>query len=440
MNNTLMLKAIGLGMLISLLFPSPVEALQITSVPIASGLNRPVFVTAPPEDTERLFIIEQHEGIIKILDRRTEEINIFLDIGEQVATGSEQGLLGLAFHPDYANNGLFYLNFTDTSGSTNIRRYQVSDSDPNLADATSATTILSYSQPQSNHNGGWLGFGPDGFLYVASGDGGGRDDKDSGHTPGLGNAQDITDNLLGKILRVDVDGDDFPEDDQRNYAIPSSNPFVGIVGDDEIWAYGLRNPWRPSFDRETGDFYLGDVGQDTREEINFQPASSSGGENYGWRLREGTIPTPTGGVGGLKPSGAIDPIYDYAHGVGTTEGFSVTGGYVYRGPIAELQGKYFFADFATERIWSLEFDGSSVDEFDGTNFTNFTDWTEVLKPEEGNINSIASFGEDPLGNLYIVDLGGEVFQIQDTSLNVPEPSLSLGLLVLGILGVVGRQF
>jgi len=369
---------------------------------VATGLDRPVFVTAPPGDNDRLFIVEQHTGLIKIRNQQTGTINTtpFLDI-DGLATGNEQGLLGLAFHPEYANNSLFYVNFTDSSGTTNIVRYQVSG-DPDVANPNSATTVLRYSQPQSNHNGGWLGFSPDGYLYISTGDGGGSDDNDAGHTAGTGNAQDITDNLLGKILRIDVDGDDFPADDMRNYAIPPDNPFVGISGDDEIWSYGLRNPWRCSFDRLTGDLYIGDVGQSAREEVDFQSAADTGGRNYGWRLREGSIATPTGGVGG-PPPGAIEPIYDYSHGVGPSEGFVVTGGYVYRGPVASLQGHYIFADYLTEQIWSFRYDGLSL--------TNFANRTAQFTPDVGSINEISSFGEDAAGNVYIVDLGGEVFQV-----------------------------
>lgn len=436
MNKTLLLGSIKLGILVSLLPLSPVVASAIVPVRVAEGLQRPVFVTAPSEDTDRLFIVEQHTGNIKILNLDTGTLNTtpFLNVSG-LTTGNEQGLLGLAFDPNYASNGRFYVNFTDSTGSTNIRSYQVSSSNPDLADVNSATTILKYSQPQSNHNGGWLGFGPDNLLYIASGDGGAGNDIGSGHTPDLGNAQDTTDNLLGKILRIDPSGDDFQDDPEQNYAIPSSNPFVGTTGDDEIWAYGLRNPWRVSFDRATGDFYIADVGQNTREEINFQPASSSGGENYGWRLREGTVATPTGGVGGDKPPEAINPIYDYLHDFSTTGGLSVTGGYVYRGPIAELQGQYFFADFITNRLWSLEFDGSAVGDFDGTNFTNFTDWTDSLIPNAGTINNIASFGEDSLGNLYIVDLDGEVFRLQQA----PEPFTLLGVATATGLGIFFKR-
>lgn len=394
--------------------PFPAKA-AITTERVANGLSRPLYVTAPPGDTTRLFIVEQHTGNIRILNLNTLTVSAtpFVTV-TGLSVGSEQGLLGLAFHPSYGSNGFFYVNFTNTDGTTNIRRYQVS-ANPDLANAGSALTILTYSQPQSSHNGGWLGFGPGGYLYIASGDGGGPNDTGTGHTSGTGNAQDITGNLLGKLLRIDVDGDDFPSDANRNYAIPATNPFVGVSGDDEIWAYGLRNPWRPSFDRLTGNLYIADVGQGAREEVNVQLASSSGGENYGWRLREGMIQTPGGGAGGAKPPGAIDPIYDYSHGSGSTQGFSVSGGYVYRGPIASLQGTYFFADYVTERIWSLDFDGSNPSTHDGTNFTNFTDRTAAFDPAIGNIDNIASFGEDAAGNLYIVDLGGEIFRIIDDS-------------------------
>lgn len=382
----------------------------ITSVRVASSLALPVFATAPPGDTNRLFIVEQHTGNILILDlvHETIEETPFLTIGG-ISKGDEQGLLGLAFHPDYAGNGLFYVNLTSASGDTEIRRYQVSD-DANVADPQSESLVLRFDQPQSNHNGGWIGFGFDEYLYVATGDGGGTNDDDDGHTPGTGNAQDITDNLLGKILRIDVAVDDFPEDDERNYAIPPSNPFVDKTGDDEIWAYGLRNPWRASFDMPSGRLYIGDVGQGAREEIDVQPGESAGGENYGWRLREGTIQNPNA-VGGAKPAGAIDPIYDYTRGDGQFQGFVVTGGYVYRGPIAELQGRYFFADYASGRIWSLVYDGSDPASFNGTNYTELLDRTAELDPPNASIDSISSFGEDAAGNLYIVDHGGELFRI-----------------------------
>ena len=231
-------------------------------------------------------------------------------------------------------------------------------------------------------------------------------DTGTGHTSSTGNAQDITDNLLGKMLRLDVAGDAFPEEANRNYAVPATNPFVGTTGDDEIWAYGLRNPWRNSFDRATGDLYIGDVGQGRKEEIDFQPATSTGGENYGWRLREGTIATP-GVVGGPAPEGAIDPIHEYNHENSTNGGFSITGGYVYRGPIDELQGNYFFADYVTSQIWSLNYDGQEV--------TNFQNRTANISADEGLIGNISSFGEDAAGNLYVISLDGDVFRFDSTS-------------------------
>ena len=373
------------------------RASRISTKRVASGLSRPLYVTAPPEDTDRLFIVEQHTGRVKILNFSTGLINStpFLDI-DGLATGNEQGLLGLAFHPNYSTNGFFYVNFNDSSGTTNIRRYQVSAGNPDIANAGSGTTIMTYSQPYSNHNGGWVGFGPDGFLYISSGDGG------SGNDPG-NRAQDITNQKLGKILRIDVDADDFPSDPTRNYAIPSSNPFVGTTGDDEIWAYGLRNPWRPSFDRLTGDFYIADVGQNQREWINFQPASSAGGENYGWRVMEGTQCNFANDTLPCNDPSFTSPIHEYLHSGAPDGGFSITGGYVYRGRITELRGIYFFADYVSNQIWSFR--------FDGTNKTEFMNRTTQLSPDVGSVGSISSFGEDAAGNLYIVDLSGEVFKI-----------------------------
>jgi glucose/arabinose dehydrogenase len=412
--NTVILRTTAAVTSLALALVAYAARAEVTTVRVASGLSMPVFVTAPAGDTGRLFILEQHTGQIRILDldAGTLEPTPFLTVTD-ISVSDEQGLLGLAFHPDYADNGLFYVNVTNASGDTEIRRYQVSDN-PDIADPESESFVIGYDQPQENHNGGWIGFGFDEYLYIASGDGGGTNDDDSGHTASTGNAQDITDNLLGKILRIDVAVDDFPEDESRNYGIPSSNPFVGKTGDDEIWAYGLRNPWRASFDMATGRLYIGDVGQGAREEIDVQPGESAGGENYGWRLREGTIQTPNA-VGGAKPAGAIDPIYDYTRGDGDFEGFVVTGGYVYRGPIAELQGRYFFADYASERIWSLVYDGSAPSTFNGTNYSELTDRTAELDPPDASIDFISSFGEDAEGNLYIVDHGGEVFRIEEVA-------------------------
>ncbi|MBW2420747.1 MAG: PQQ-dependent sugar dehydrogenase, partial [Deltaproteobacteria bacterium] len=417
---------------------APAGELDFEVVRVTSGLTRPVYLTAAPGDAGRVFIVEQHGGTgplnqgkpgkILLLDLASGDINetSFLEI-PGVSNGDEQGLLGLAFHPQYATNGYFYVNYTQ-DGKTLIRRFEVS-ADPDVADASSETPVMGFAQTNSNHNGGWIGFGPDGYLYISSGDGGASYDSGTGHGEN-GNAQNIlTGNVLGKILRIDVDNDDFPANDLFNYAVPDDNPFVEVaLAEVRVWVYGLRNPWRASFDRVTGDLWIGDVGQGTREEIDFQPADSPGGENYGWRLREGTIPTPRSGIGGDQPENGINPIQEYTHQTGC----SVTGGYVYRGPAASIQGDYFYADYCAGNIWSLRYDGSDPEDFDGTNFTDLKNWTDdpAFAPDEGSIDKISSFGEDEVGNLYIIDLGssrfplpleGEVFRIQ----SVPEPAASL---------------
>lgn len=368
--------------------PSPTP---LTTTRVASGLSRPVFVTAPPDDFERLFILEQHTGRIRILNLASGQINsaAFLTINN-LATGEEQGLLGLAFDPNYTENGRFYVNFTRSVGlfaaETRIARGTVSD-DPDVADGT-LEVILSYSQPFPRHNGGWLGFGPDGFLYIGTGDGGSAND------PG-NRAQDTTNQRLGKILRIDVSP-------AEGYVIPPDNPFVGRDGDDEIWAYGIRNAWRCSFDRETGDLYIGDVGQSGREEIDFQAAASVGGRNYGWPCREGSTCLGSRAGCSCDDSTLASPIYEYTH----ASGCSVTGGYVYRGcAIPSLRGAYFFADYCSNDVLSMRHDGTSV--------TELIDRTQELAPSDSPAaKSISSFGEDGRGELYICDLSdGEIFKI-----------------------------
>jgi glucose/arabinose dehydrogenase len=366
-------------------------AMPFVARAVVSGLSRPVFACAPAGDLGRLFIVEQG-GRIRILDLTATPPTLnpapFLQIGG-LSTGNEQGLLGLAFHPNYAANGVFFVNYNDAAGEIVIARYAVAAAAPNEADPASARVVLKAPQPFANHNGGWLGFGPDGFLYVALGDGG------AGNDPG-NRAQSLGE-LLGKLLRLDVDGDDFPADPNRNYAIPATNPFIHVAGArPEIWAYGLRNPWRCAFDRKTGELYIADVGQDDWEEVNVQPAGQ-GGQNYGWRLREGRHDTGLGAVGGAA---LTDPVHEYDHG----QGLAIVGGYVYRGARAPgLEGTYFFADY-TGPIWTLRFDGGAA--------TPATNVSATLFPG-GGPTSITSFGEDATGELYLLNRApGTVYRIE----------------------------
>jgi glucose/arabinose dehydrogenase len=407
----------------------PLEAVRV-----ASGQSQALFVTAPPGDYNRLFIVRQ-TGQIDILNLETGTVNAtpFLDIHTSIRSGGEQGLLGMAFDPDYAVNGKFYLDFTVNGGvwgqgTTHISQFQVS-ANSDVADSTehlltmaqpspSPAIPLTFDHPQANHNGGWIGFSPrsgdDHNLYIATGDGGNGNDQDPspapsppGHIEPGGNSQNKT-TLLGKMLRVHVD----PA--TATYSIPASNPFTGLTGArPEIWAYGLRNPFRDSFDRLIGRMFIADVGEDTREEVDVQEAANpGGGENYEWRLREGIIATPTGSppVGGDRPPDGVDPIMDYGRSVGGT----VIGGYVYRGrQIPDLRGTYVFGDYLARKIFILNYDGTTV--------SNFQEITSQLFPTaSGNItlNSLSSFGEDANGELYIADLNGNVFGIVPVTPNV----------------------
>jgi len=378
--------------------PAFTQATPIGTVRIASGMARPVWVGQAPGETNptRLFVIEQKQADIHIVLNGVVQEPPFLDLtAAKVQTGgNEQGLLGMAFHPDFQNNGLFYVNFTSiTGGATIVERYGVigTPGTATAADLASATVILGpITQPQTNHNGGNLAFGPDGKLYVGMGDGGNGNDTGAGHAVG-GNAQSGA-TLLGKMLRINADG-----------SIPGDNPFLapgdGIM--DQIWHLGLRNPWRWSFDAETGDLWIGDVGQDAHEEIDVQPAGQ-GGKNYGWRCMEGFTCTGLSGCTCNAPTLTL-PIHDYAHTGGNC---SVTGGGVYRGQaIPDLSGTYFFADYCSKKIWSLRYDGATV--------SAFTDRTAQLAPGLGQtIDAITSFGTDAKGELYICDqTGGEIYKI-----------------------------
>ncbi|MEL6862944.1 MAG: PQQ-dependent sugar dehydrogenase [Bacteroidota bacterium] len=356
------------------LFSIQLNAQGIQLSPIATGLNNPVDISHAGDD--RLFVVER-SGLIRIITTAGTVLSTpFLDIDDRVRNTSgqsEQGLLGLAFHPDYANNGYFYVHYTRNNGDSRIARFQVDANDPNLADPNSELTIMDIDQPFSNHNGGDLAFGPDSYLYIGLGDGG------AGGDPG-NRSQDPL-NLLGKMLRIDID--------QGNpYSIPPDNPFADEDATlDEIWALGLRNPWRFSFDRLTGDMWIGDVGQGAWEEIDFEPAGGEGGANYGWRCYEGNTPFNTAGCNTIGTYTA--PLEVYSHG-----GFShcsVTGGFVYRGErFPSLQGHYFYADYCSGTVWRLQPDGNG-------GWTN----SEVgYFPTLG----ISSFGEDANGELYLASL------------------------------------
>lgn len=350
---------------------------------IATGLNRPVYVTSPPADASRLFIVEQG-GRIRVLTGGTVLVTPYLDISSLITSDGERGLLSMAFDPQYASNGRFYVNYTNLVGNTVIARYTVS-ADVNVANAASAVVLKTIVQDFANHNGGQLQFGPDGKLYVGMGDGGSGNDPNN-------RAQD-TGSLLGKMLRLDVNR---PPD-----YIPLDNPFTSSsLPLDEIWAMGFRNPWRFAFDRLTGDLYIGDVGQGQFEEIDFQPASSDGGENYGWRCMEGDACTGLSGCTCNAPTLTL-PVHTYPHAAGDC---SVTGGYVYRGcTMPLLRGTYFFADYCSGKIRSFRYVNGAA--------TELRDRTAELTPTQGPIGSIVSFGEDAAGELYIVSLAGSIYKM-----------------------------
>jgi glucose/arabinose dehydrogenase len=354
---------------------------QISLVTVAAGFVQPVHVTHAGDGSGRIFVVEQ-AGRIRILDNGVVFPTPFLDIASRVASVGEQGLLSVAFPPGYSAKRYFYVYYTPVPGdNTVVARYRVT-ADNNIADNTSETVVLRVPQPFGNHNGGQLAFGPDGYLYIGKGDGGGGGDP-------LNSGQ-RTDTLLGKILRIDV------ESGAATYAIPPDNPFVGTAGIlPEIWALGLRNPWRFSFDRLTGDFYIGDVGQGNFEEIDFQPAADPGGRNYGWNIMEGGSCYPPGTVG-CNRIGLALPVFVYDHSLGC----SVTGGHVYRSSsVPALQGIYFYGDFCSGRIWGLRKAGAVWEN------------AELLAPGNPAMN-ITTFGEDESGNVYVVNYAsGDLLEI-----------------------------
>ncbi len=363
-------------------------ALRLERIDAGLGLGFPIFLTAPPGDTARLFVVEKG-GTIKVVNKATNSlIGTFLDISSLVSNGSEQGLLGLAFDPQYANNGRFYVSYTDKTGIGNsvIARYLVS-SNRNVAVSTADRIILTVTQPDTNHNGGMITFGPDNFLYLGLGDGGGAGDP--------GNRAQNPNERLGKLLRIDVSQGAVPP--QAPYAVPPTNPFVGSGNLEEIWSLGLRNPWRYSFDRQTGDLYIADVGQGNWEEVNVStgPGSAGKGANYGWNVMEGNHCYPPGTAICTTVAMTL-PRLEYDH---SNAGCSITGGYAYRGAaIPALQGTYFYADFCAGFVRSFRLINGNV--------AQLFDWT-TLRPG-GNITS---FGEDAAGELYVMTSAGGLYRI-----------------------------
>jgi glucose/arabinose dehydrogenase len=355
--------------------PSPLPGdFTIQLIEVASGLSSPLYLTSPANDS-RLFVVEQ-AGRIRIIKNGQVLAQPFLDIVSRVSSGGERGLLSVAFHPSYAANGFFYVNFTDLAGNTRVERFNVS-SNPDVGDASSSKLILGVTQPFANHNGGLNLFGPDGMLYIGLGDGG------SGGDP-QGNGQ-RTNTLLGKILRIDVDNGD-------PYSIPSGNPFANQSGArPEIWAFGLRNPWRFSFDRTAGLLFVADVGQGSLEEIDVVPTTRAG-VNYGWNIMEGSS---CFGSGSCSTAGLEPPVIEYNHSGGAC---SVTGGYAYRGSaIPELAGHYFYSDYCAGFLRSFLYSNGAA--------TDQRTW------DVGTIGSVTSFGEDAAGEMYIVVQQGRVYRI-----------------------------
>lgn len=348
--------------------------LEVALEPLAEDLDQPVFATHAGDGSGRIFVLEK-AGRVVALDADGGNARTFLDIQDRVgSSSSEQGLLGLAFDPAFASNGRLFVYYTDEDGDTVIARF-AANAERTTADPASEAVLLTAKQPAANHNGGMLAFGPDGYLYAGLGDGGGANDR-------YENGQNLA-TILGAVLRVDVSGD--------GAVVPADNPFVGQEGPrPEIWAYGLRNPWRFSFDRLTGDLWIADVGQNQWEEINFQPAGSPGGENYGWPIMEGThcFQADT-----CDQSGLVLPVAEYSHDLGC----SVTGGYVYRGAAQPaLQGVYFYGDYCTGRIWGGTPDGPGQ-------------WQSGELLDSGA--QISSFGETEDGQVLVVDYGGSLYRL-----------------------------
>lgn len=436
---------------------TPLTTVRIYPTSGGTALFRPLFATSPPGDTVRFFVVEQRTGSsgaaaqtgrIQILDLTTNALlpgPFFTVTG--MNTGNEEGLLGMAFSPEFyaaapnPNRGAFFVYYT-TGGNNRVVRYTTTGQDPNAdtADLSSGQLVIEFSHPSfSNHNGGWIGFGPDGYLYIATGDGGSSCDPSN-------NGQNIN-TLLGKMIRLDVSADQNGSTTIWGYLNPPTNPFFGATpGADEVFHYGLRNPWRNSFDRLTGDMYIGDVGQGTREEIDYVAAGTSG-LNFGWDIREGFVCSSSSGCSSTCATGFAEPVWDYPR----SSGFSVTGGYVYRGSrIADLQGTYFFADYGSARIWTFRITDAPLVPAEVPERTSELAPTvqPAGTPSGFSIASISSFAEDESGELYIIDQnGGEIFKIQvncgGSSLTIPSPPSSqtvcVGANVVFTVGASGAR-
>lgn len=374
-----------------------VQAVQVRRV--GTGLSQPLYLAGLPDGSGRVLVVEKG-GAVRLLNPDTGAVDgvDFMDVSGSISTDGERGLLGLALSPDFSTDRTVYVNVTNAAGDTEIRRYQTFSGRLDQVDPATADVILTIGQPQSNHNAGWIGFDASGFLVIPTGDGGGSGDP--------GNFAQNTSSLLGKVLRIDVSGDDFPADDARDYAIPAGNTFDGNPsgGAPEIFAIGVRNPFRASFDPATGDLLMADVGQGAREEVD-RLLMDDATRNFGWRVREGTL-----AFGGANDPSFTPPVTEYAHGSGPREGRSITGGYVYTGPVEALQGEYVFADFISGNVWSVP----AANLVDGQTLaaSEYTLRTTEFVPDAGALSRITSFGLDGVNNLYITVIGGDVFRVE----------------------------
>lgn len=365
---------------------------------VGTGFTQPLGLIALPDGSGRVLVLEKG-GRVRVLSPDTGSISSvdFLDVSSSISTSGEGGLLGLAFSPDFATDQRVYVHVTNTSGDTEIRRFETFAATPEQADPATSDVILSFAQPDDNHNAGWIGFDASGLLIFPTGDGG-----------GAGDPSDFAQNprsLLGKVLRIDVSADDFPADDSRDYAIPAGNTFTDPnEGLPEIFAVGLRNPFQSSFDPATGDLLMGDVGQGAIEEVSRLPMTDST-RNFGWAVREGTA-----FFKGANQPEFTDPVAEYSHGVGDREGRSITGGVVYRGPVEALQNTYIFGDFISDNIWGIPV----TDLVDGQTVASseFILLNDDFVPDQGSLTSITAFGTDENNNLYIVSIGGDVFRLE----------------------------